>query len=281
MADDVTEGAQQGSGSAYYLVAVLTLFLTVSFAFGSEMQLGTDYNSHGPAPGDVAQIDGLVMGESVPGYACPATTCATTVVADGTEFTVSAVAEGAIVDGSNVWVGLFRNGAVLYFPAKSVYVTNGANQLTKLGVFTIAAVFFVAMMGLLQLARVSSARRLAGRKGIELLLASVTSSVGIGLIVISMAIDRDNVSVEELLSDSFINLGAGLVGAVVAFILFESVLPGRTASREAVARLDENLAAVGGDLSKRLGSIEKRLDQLTGSQSLRNAAPSWWRRFFG
>ncbi len=77
-------------------------------------------------------------------------------------------------------------GVVQYpIPADSISVVGGEGHLTKLGVLAIAIVFLVLMVWLFLFARANSIRRMADRggEGIDILLASVTASAGIGLIV--------------------------------------------------------------------------------------------------
>jgi uncharacterized membrane protein len=274
--------SSRGLTVAVMLVSVVALFLSFfQVDFANEHQYRSD-----PRLGDIVSIhnfpETIGSRSSVFLNECPSQSCAPLgSVPQYDQFAVAAIAKGDVFAGSDMWVGVLHKGKLGYLPVAQVSLLGTKEPASRFLIFAIGATYFILMLGLFALARTRKIRHLASSGGddFDIVLASVVTSVGVSLIVLSLFLTRGEKTIGELLADSFVNLGAGFVGAAVTFILFQLILSSRNVTSQSIAETSDRIRETAGNLERKLESIDMRLVGLSSNMASGNCRCAMCRFF--
>ncbi|GGP37980.1 hypothetical protein [Saccharothrix coeruleofusca] len=155
------------------------------------------------------------------------------------------VVDGEEVDGSNKWARIEYGAEVRYVhsrfvKSKPVSVSEGL----ELGVNALAVIVFMLLFAVASWQR---GHAIAAEREAETnsLLLAVTFGAGIVAGIIGFVFARmDNQTTPAFLAGAFANVGAGLVGAAVTFVLFQVVLSRRNPSQQQMAKIEEVLREI-------------------------------------
>jgi uncharacterized membrane protein YeaQ/YmgE (transglycosylase-associated protein family) len=204
----------------------------------------------------VTEVDGRSVGY-LSGDAevrrCPSTDCASTATYRMNQQVIisNPNVSGGEALGSTRWVEVVYGDEVRYVhgkfvAAKPVAVNEGLEQLLILA----TAIGWILVLSLTSWKK-GQALAAAHEQQTNAVLATGTFVAGLTVGIAGFLVARaDNQSTTGFVAGALANVGAGLVGAAVTFVLFQIFLSRRNPSHDQVAQLDAKLARVLRDLDR-------------------------------
>jgi hypothetical protein len=257
-------------------VAVVALFsvgILVLLAFGALAAVGGGPARLGRVEGvNVAYVKGEATVRECPRLACRAVLT----LKRNQQVTIEREVAGDFVRDSDIWSEIRYGDDKRYVHSSLLSATSVYEQslpwilISVLAIPTLALVSAVARSNLIQ-----GFIEWAGR-GVDIILPTLVLVLGIFLGVIGFIYSQvEGTEVASFTSDVLTNLGAGLVGAAVTFILFQSLFAGRNVERAQVTTMmqkqEENTKALLTDLKRlqeRVAELQVSLDEAS-NQALR------------
>ncbi|MFE6612889.1 hypothetical protein [Amycolatopsis sp. NPDC057786] len=279
----MASSARRGTGwlGAITIAAILLLGLMLFFG--------------GPATSVAGKDVGYISGDEANLRRCPSLECEPTATyhRDQQLIIVKADVTGGESHGSRRWLEVRYGDEVRY--VHSYFVTEKSDSQAETLELLVSGAAVLVGIAILALAGWRRGQTWAAmkEKTANSLLAAGTFAAGLVVgIVAFLVAGADGQSRAAFLSSALANVGAGLVGAAVTFVLFQVFLSRRAPSREQVAELQAHLAELRQTLEGTRASptvpARPAEEQLGGSRILRLAllatAVAWilrWARSSG
>lgn len=262
----MASSARRGTGwlGAITIAAILLLGLMLFFG--------------GPATSVAGKDVGYISGDEANLRRCPSLECEPTATyhRDQQLIIVKADVTGGESHGSRRWLEVRYGDEVRY--VHSYFVTEKSDSQAETLELLVSGAAVLVGIAILALAGWRRGQTWAAmkEKTANSLLAAGTFAAGLVVgIVAFLVAGADGQSRAAFLSSALANVGAGLVGAAVTFVLFQVFLSRRAPSREQVAELQAHLAELRHTLEGTRASptvpARPAEEQLGGSRILRLA----------
>ncbi|MEV4537094.1 hypothetical protein AB0J82_25275 [Asanoa sp. NPDC049518] len=210
---------------------------------------------------------------------CPRLSCDVSAALDrGQQLIIVRAVDGEVVEGQGLWFEV-RYGDTTRF-VHSLTVTSPATRLADTLDPLVTIVGFLAVLVLFSMTRLQQqAADSRYASDTDRLLFGGVAAVGIAALTAGYVMSRLNgAGPGEFMTDALTNLGAGLLGAAVTFVLFQSLLARRAPTAQAVATISSelsDLSALGVRLDRRLDALHSELTELKAAQTRHRNGSRW------
>jgi hypothetical protein len=223
-------------------------------AFGASIWLGRSQDRIGDA--SVAYVRAEANVRECPRLACRVSET----YPAGQQLLINATVRGDRVEETDEWYET-RYGPGTRFVHRDVAEAPATSVArTVEGLFSLLALCVIIPLALSLRRMQESAAQVSDHAALDGLLFGAVAATGIATGTLGFVFSRvSGESATSFFAGTFVNLGAGLAGAAVAFVLFQSLLARRSVSAGELAALADNIDRLRADLLSQVGGIREEI----------------------